>query len=306
MERFNKILVCLDQSPLDEELIKAAGKICELSPREVTFINVIREFSLPEELKKEFPNFIENAIEERKSQIRENVIKHFTWPDLDVKIKIIQGEPPAKAILSYAGKKDIDLIIAGRKKKSTSSGVLMSRLARRADCSFLMIAEGRNFELKKILVPVDFSEHSQLAIEKAVDFSTLVENKVDIYAQNVYTVPSGYRYTGKTFEEFSQIMKENAMKNYEAFIRTIDTKGKEIKSVYSHNDNDDFVSDIRDHAKKHKIDLIIIGARGQTAASMLFIGSQAERIVMMNTNASMLVIRRKGDKAGFRELLQEL
>ena len=234
------------------------------------------------------------------------MIKHFTWPDLDVRIKVLQGEPPGKAIVTYASKKDIDLIIAGRKKTDTSSGVLMSRLARKADCSFLMIAEGRQFELKKILVPIDFSEHSQLAIQKAVDFSTLVENKVDIYAQNVYTVPSGYHYTGKTLEEFAQIMKENAMKSFESFIRTVDTKGKQIKAVYSLNDNDDFVSDIRDHAKKHKIDLIIIGARGQTVASMLFIGSQAERIVMMKTNASMLVIRRKGDKAGFRELLKEL
>jgi nucleotide-binding universal stress UspA family protein len=306
MEKFNKILVCLDQSSLDEELIKATGKICELSPREVTFINIIKEFNLPSELLQEFPDFVEKAIEERKEQIRENIIKHFTWPDLDVKIKVIQGEPPAKAILTYAGKKQIDLIISGRKKKSTSSGVLMSRLARRADCSFLMIAEGRQFELKKILVPVDFSEHSQLAIEKAVDFSTLVENKVDIYAQNVYTVPSGYHSTGKTLEEFAQIMKENAMKSYESFIRSIDTRGKQIKAVYSLDDNDDFVSEIREYAKKQKIDLIIIGARGRTVASMLFIGSQAERIVMMNTNASMLVIRRQGDKAGFRELLQEL
>jgi nucleotide-binding universal stress UspA family protein len=306
MEKFNKILVCLDQSSLDEQLIQAAGKICELSPREVTFINVIKEFELPSELLKEFPNFIENALEERKAQIRENVVKNFSWPDLDVKIKILQGEPPAKAILTYASKKEIDLIIAGRKKKNTSSGVLMSRLARRADCSFLMIAEGRSFDLKKILVPIDFSEHSGLAIEKAIDFSSLVENNVDIYAQNVYTVPSGYHYTGKTLDEFAQIMKENAMKSFETFMRTIDTRGQKIKPVYSLNDNDDFVSDIREYTKKHKIDLIIIGARGQTRASMLFIGSQAERIVMMNTSASMLVIRRKGDKAGFRELLQEL
>ncbi len=306
MEKYDKILVCLDQSEMDEDVIHAAGKICELNPSEITFVNVMRDFDLPEEMKKEFPDFMEKALEERKQQIRESVIKHFTWPDLDVRIKIMQDDSPAKAIVSYATKKKIDLIIAGRKKKSTSSGVLMSRLARRADCSFLMVAEGRKFDFKRILVPIDFSEHSALAVQKALDFAILSTELVELYTQNVYTVPSGYHYTGKTHKEFAQIMKDNAMKSYEAFMKNIETGGRKIKPIYSLNDNEDFVSDIKDQATRHKTELIIIGARGQTAASMLFIGSKAERIVMMHTGASMLVVRKKGDKAGIKDLLQEL
>lgn len=304
MEKYEKVLVCLDQSPLDVELILTASKICELAPREITFINVIRDFVLPDEVKKEFPNFMENALEERKAQIRDSVKQHFSWPDLDVHIKVVQGDSPAKAILQYANKKHIDLIIAGRKKKG--SGVMISRIARRADCSFLMIAEGHKFQLKKILVPIDFSDYSRVALTKAIEFANLVPTKVDIYAQNVYTVPTGYHYTGKTYEEFAQVMKENAMKSYEAFIRTVETGTKEIKPIYSLNDNDDFVSDIKEVAKRIKADLIILGARGQTTASLLFIGSKAERIVMMHTSTSMLLVRQKGDKAGLRELLKDL
>jgi hypothetical protein len=96
------------------------------------------------------------------------------------------------------------------------------------------------------------------------------------------------------------------MKSYEAFMKNIETGGRKIKPIYSLNDNEDFVSDIKDQAARHKTELIIIGARGQTAASMLFIGSKAERIVMMHTGASMLVVRKKGDKAGIKDLLQEL
>ncbi len=303
MERFKKILVCLDQSPLDIDIIKATGVLCELMPREVTFINVIREFSLPDQMIKEFPDFMETALKERKEEIRASLKEHFTWPDVDVKIEIVQGHP-AKAILKFANSNEFDLIVSGRRK--SGSGVIRSRLARRSDCSFLLIAEGAKLELNRIIVPIDFSEHSEMAVLKAIDFARMVPNLVEIYAQNVYTVPSGYRYTGKTRDEFAEIMKENAEKDYEAFIRNVDTDGKEIKPIFSHNDNDDFVSDIRDQARELKAELIIIGAKGQTPASALFIGSRAERIVMMDTDSSMLMVRKKGEKAGFMDFIDEL
>lgn len=303
MEPYKKILVCLDLTHIDHDVIAATNKICDMSPREVTFINVIPDFDIPEEMQKAFPNLIENAIEERKAEIREFLKEHFEWPNADIVIKVVQGQP-AKAILKYSVKGDYDLIIAGRKKKG--SGILRSRLARRADCSFLMIAEGRKFDLNKILVPVDFSDNSKLALEKAVHYARLVPNLVKIYAQNIYTVPTGYRYTGKTYDEFAEIMKENAMKDYEVFFRTVDNDGKKIRPIYSLNDNDEFVSDIRDEAKKRKIDLVIIGAKGQTPTSALFIGSKAERIVQMNIDCSMLVVRRKGEKAGFMDFIDEL
>ena len=96
------------------------------------------------------------------------------------------------------------------------------------------------------------------------------------------------------------------MKEYQSFFRTVENDGKEIEAIYSLNDNDEFVSDIRDEAKARNVDMIIIGAKGQTTASALLIGSKAERIVQMKTDSSMLVVRKKGVKAGFKEFLDEL
>ena len=87
MERFKKILVCLDQSSLDNDIIAATNKICDLVPREVTFINVIPDFNIPDEMQKAFPNLIEKALDERKNEIREFLKEKFTWPDADIVIK---------------------------------------------------------------------------------------------------------------------------------------------------------------------------------------------------------------------------
>ncbi|MCP4456660.1 MAG: universal stress protein [Cytophagales bacterium] len=303
MEKYQKILVCLDHSKIDANLIKAANRICELSPREITFVNVIRDHEVPEEMMKQFPNFMENATKERTKEIRAEIDKFFAWPDMNVDTQVVHGQP-AKAILKIANEKNADLIISG--KKQNSLGVVRSRLARRADCSFLMVSKGFDFEIKRILVPIDFSHHSRLALERAVSLAKLMRNPVEIFAQNVYQLPSGYHYTGKTQDEFIEIMKKNAIEGFENFIKSVDTDGMEIKTIYSLNDNDDFVSDIKAEAQNLNADLIIIGAKGQTTASGLFIGSRAERMVMMNTHSSMLVVRIKGKKSGFKDFLKEL
>lgn len=303
MEPFKKILVCLDQSDLDNDIINATNKICELSPREVTFINVIPDFQVPDEMKKAFPKLVENALNERKEEIREILKEKFVWPNADVVIKVVQGQP-AKAIISYANKGNFDLIISGRKEES--SGVLKSRLARRSDCSFMMISENSKFNLRRILVPIDFSENSKLALERAVVFAGLVPEEVEVFAQNIYTVPSGYHYTGKSYDEFAEVMRQNSEKEFKNFMKGVDHGDQEIKPIYSLNDNDEFVSDIRDQARTLNVDLIIIGAKGQTAASAIFIGSKAERIVQMKTDTNMLVERKKGEKSGFMDFIDEL
>jgi len=304
MESYKKILVCLEYSSLDTELIIAASRLSELQPKEIIFINVIPEFNLPEEVAAQFPNFEENTKKERKAELSEKISKHYPADaKASAKIEILQGQP-AKAILKYAAKNKIDLIISGRKKNSL--GVVKSRLARRADCSFLMIAEGLPFDLKRILVPVDFSEHSKLAVENAIEIAKIMPRKVEIFAQNVYSVPAGYHYTGKSYEEFAEIMRQNAEKDFKSFIRKVNTQGIKIKPIYSLDDNEDFVSDIKDEARKLEAELIIVGAKGQTSASALFIGSRAERIVMMPVHTSMLVVRKPGDKSGFMDFFQEL
>lgn len=304
MEKYHKILVCLDHSKFDISLIRVVNKICEMGPREITFVNIIRDYEIPDEVVEAFPDFMENAIQERKKVIEATITKHFKWPEIDVDVQVKHGQP-AKTILKVASKRNIDLIISG--KKQNSLGIVRSRLARRADCSFLLIAKESlpNF-VERVLVPIDFSEHSRMAIERAVSFVDLVPNRVEIFAQNVFHVPTGYHYTGKSYKEFVEIMKANAMKNFESFIKTVNINGKEIKSIFSLNDNDNFVSDIKDEAENLKVSLLIIGAKGQTATSSLLIGSRAERLVMMDTNSSILVVRSKGQRSGFKEFLQEL
>ncbi|CAN5429179.1 hypothetical protein BH23BAC1_BH23BAC1_18120 [soil metagenome] len=303
MYPIKKILVGHDLTDIDVTLIKFAAFIAKASSsQKVYFINVIRELHLPTEVQKEFPKLLDNALEERKAHMTELVKANFDSEDIDFRVTVKEGVP-AKKILKYSLEKS-DLIMVGRKVNLKGSGLISYRLARRAACSLFIVPEGLEPKIKNILVPSDFSDYSVIAMEEAVNLATNI--KAQIVVQNVYHVPAGYHFTGKTFEEFIKIMEKHSRRDYRKFMKQIDTKGLKPKVIYSLDNNDDPVEDIYEMALKLRPDCVVIGAKGRTATTAIFLGSLAERLVQVNKKFPLFVVRPKGKNAGLLEFLLEI
>ncbi len=307
MYKIEKIIVCLDQSEMDETLVKFASFIAKINQsKKIYFTNVIRNLSIPKDILLEFPDLINNMVEERKGQMKKMVNAHYGPNEgMDFSFSVKEGQL-SKKILKLANEKSADLILIGRKTSLQGSGVASQRLARRASCSLMIVPENSKPKAKRLLVPSDFSDYSKDALEEAIEIAEKNGGKVEIICQNVYTVPSGYHFTGKTYEEFSGIMLKHAETNYRKFLRKIDTKGIKIKPLYTKDEDDDPVVDIIEKAKEIKADMIIIGVKGRTAATALFIGSLAERLIQMNDEVPLLVTRPKGKNAGIIEYILEI
>lgn len=60
--------------------------------------------------------------------------------------------------------------------------------------------------------------------------------------------------------------------------------------------------------KAHEINAnaIIIGAKGRTATTAFFLGSIAERLIQLDNDIPLMIVRPKGKNAGFLEFLKEL
>lgn len=307
MYQIKKLIVCLDQTPLDETLIKFAVFIARINQtKKVYFTNIIRNLQIPKDVLKEFPNLVENMVDERKSEMKEVVAKFWDKDSTSEISYIVKEGQLAKKVLKLAHDKSADMIVVGRKVTLPGSGVGAQRLARRASCTLMIIPENSVAKIDKILVPSDFSEYSKDALEEAILISERNNKSIEIICQNVYTVPSGYHYTGKSYEEFAAIMHTHAEIKYKKFIRKIDTKGVTITPVYTRDEDDDPVEDIVNKASEIQADGIIIGAKGRTAATALFLGSIAERLIRMNDKIPMLVIRPKGKNAGILDYILEI
>lgn len=307
MYQIKKLIVCLDQTAMDETLVNFASFIAKINQtKKVYFTNIIRNLNIPKEVLKEFPNLIENMVEERKAQMKEVVEKNWDKSiETDITYVVKEGQL-AKKILKFAAEKSADMILVGRKVTLPGSGVGTQRLARRASCTLTIVPENSIPKISKILVPSDFSDYSKDALEEAILISERNGKNIEVICQNVYSVPSGYHFTGKSYDEFAGIMQVHAEINYKKFIRKIDTKNVQITPVYTKDEDDDPVEDIIKKAMEVNADAIIIGAKGRTAATALFLGSMAERLIQLNDKIPLLVTRPKGKNAGILEYILEI
>jgi nucleotide-binding universal stress UspA family protein len=307
MYLIKKLIVCLDQTPLDQTLIEHAVFIAKVNQtKKIYFANIIKNLSIPKEVLDEFPNLIENMINERKEAMEKLVGDHFKdLKGVSISFVVKEGNL-SKKILKLAEEKSSDMIIIGRKVDLPGTGVASQRLARRASCSLLIVPEGSKPRINKLLVPSDFSDYSKDALEEAIMIVAKHGGKAEIVCQNVFSVPTGYHFTGKSYEEFTEIMKMHAEINFKKFIRKIDTKGIQITPIYTKDDDDDPVQEIVSKALEIEADGIIIGAKGRTAATALFIGSMAERLIQYNDSLPLLVTRPKGKNAGILDYILEI
>lgn len=307
MYQIKKLIVCLDQSSLDETLIRFASFIAKANQtKKIYFTNIIRNLNIPKEVLAEFPNLIENMVEERKAQMKEVVENNFLKTDEIEFSYVVKEGQLSKKVLKLAHEKSADMILVGRKVNLPGTGVISQRLARRASCSLLIIPENSVPKINRLLVPSDFSDYSKDAMEEAILIAEKYGKKTEIVCQNVFTVPSGYHFTGKSYEEFTSIMQMHAEINFRKFIRKIDIKNIQITPIYTQDEDDDPVEDILAKAKEINADAIIIGAKGRTAATALFIGSMAERLIQLNDEFPLLVTRPKGKNAGILDYILEI
>lgn len=126
----------------------------------------------------------------------------------------------------------------------------------------------------KILVPVDFSEHSRKAVRYAFAFARQFDAEVTlvhIIEQIVY--PGDWMYPPITMTDFAVEKSDEIMKR----LRLLDTgSGVKIGHVVRPGRAWKEVTEI---AREEKSDLIILATHGYTGLKHVLLGSVAEKIV---------------------------
>jgi nucleotide-binding universal stress UspA family protein len=299
MKKFKKVLVGLDLSPMDEILIKKTAKLVHLLEMEmVYFVHVADDLTISEEIKKSYPGLSTSGDEEIEKEITAKIHQLGFPQDAGFEVEAKEGNP-LETILRWSKIKDVDLIVLGRKHDMKGSGSLAKRIAHKSPCSVLFLTEdvGDSF-LTPIMVPIDFSFYSMLALDLAKEIS---QDMNDVKCYHVYEVPSGYSKTGKSYEEFRTIMLHNAKEDYQKFIAKNNLPEYDCNLILREKGNR--AVNLIHHAKKDYVGLIVIGSRGRTDSAALLIGSVAEKLITLNNEIPMLILKKKGENMHFLEAL---
>ncbi len=144
--------------------------------------------------------------------------------------------------------------------------------------------------MKKILVPVDFSECSEHALRVASD---LAKNyNAEIIALHMMGMNDNVLTNTQTKEMLEGIYYIRlAKKRFEKFLNKEFLKTVKVTdSVYNYTD----FSELNKVAKENNADLIVMGSHGSSGLTEVFVGSNTEKVVR-NSEIPVLVIKNKHD-----------
>ncbi|MEW6427733.1 MAG: universal stress protein [Thermodesulfobacteriota bacterium] len=132
-------------------------------------------------------------------------------------------------------------------------------------------------DIKKILVPVDFSENSAKIVEAALFF----RGKCDAAICFVFVVQSFEDYSGffvphMPIATFEQELLDSAEKKMKDFLR--DLVGNDVPYAWKVLSGD-VAEEIVSHAEAERVDLIIMGTHGYKGLEKILFGSVAEKVV---------------------------
>lgn len=303
MYRYKRLLVGLSLNNQDGTSIQYAAMISRLAKSErVVFAHVASSLDIPEDLRKEYPELVRPVDEFAKDEMQKLVHDHWDGhPGAQLEFEVDEGSPLIE-LLRRAKQKEIDLLIMRKRREPLESGSLFEKIARKAPCSVLFIPEGAAPTFKNILVPVDFSENSVDAMDVAVAFASAA-GIGEIHCLHVYYVPIGYYKTGKSFEQFAEIMKGHAISHYEDFIKKIDLKGCYVTPFFKLEK--DAAKAIEEVTREHEVDLLIMGAKGRRAGAGVLLDSVTEHEIR-TTTIPIVAVKKKGEGMGLLEALLKL
>jgi nucleotide-binding universal stress UspA family protein len=134
-------------------------------------------------------------------------------------------------------------------------------------------------KIKRILVPIDFSEPSMAALDFAVQLSHSLRSQLTVLfvVEPVYLAVPGDMYAPNTSVDMLLVEQQRAGRQQLLKIsQDLNKKGVKCKGLLAVGPVYHMIADT---ARKTKADLLVLGTHGRTGLSRVLLGSVAERVV---------------------------
>ena len=287
---------------MDESVVSYASVIARaFNFDSVYFLHVTTSLELPQEIHEKYGDMMAPVDETLETEMNQTIKEFFDAPDAcDVKVHVATGNI-TNEVLKYSKVKMVDLILLGRKAELTGSGLHSKKIAKSASASILFVPEKPILKLEKLLIPIDYSKYSEMAFMLGVDIQKHFGCK--LLSNHVYRVPTGYYKSGKTYEEFADIMLENTKKDCDRFFSNMELDGVDYEHTYALDDDPHPADKIYRTAVEEKADMIVLGSKGRSGAISMLIGSVAERLVMEDNDIPLLLVKKRDENIGLLEAL---
>ncbi|HEV7231010.1 MAG TPA: universal stress protein [Bacteroidia bacterium] len=158
----------------------------------------------------------------------------------------------------------------------------------------------KNFQIKRILIPTDFSATGLLALEQGAYLAQA--SKAELHLFHVVEVPD-YVFSvpdeavrmdteetiGKIMQDKMDQTANDIRTQYGVTVKTLNSVGR-------------ILTEVTDYVKENNIDLIVMGTHGAKGFDEYILGSNANRVVE-HADCPVITVQTKPRKPGFSEII---
>lgn len=202
------------------------------------------------------------------------------FPSNRIVEKVLDGDSPGERIIEYADEIGADLVVmgthGGRSAKRFLAGSVAERVVREAPCPVLTVRSTTGVHIKRILVPVDFSDRSRATVPIAEALAEVYGARLELlYVIDEDAVPMAHvpllgpvRVSGQEVQARFHKLMEKLVAQYNGSVKVSGSV------VLGHP-----ARDILSRAEEDEIDMIVMSTHGRTGLERMFLGSVAEKVV---------------------------
>lgn len=303
MYRYERLLVGLTGADRDKTTVQYAAMISRLASSEsAVFAHVAKSHDVPEQIRRKYAELLEPDVSDLRERMSRLTAEYSSFdPEAEVSFEVKEGVPLVE-MLRIAQHNETDLVLVGKTTEHHGSGMLPEKLARKAPCSVLVVPEHSQASIRKVLVALDFSEYSGGTLEVATAFASAA-SAPEIVCLHVYDEAARYLRSGEMYRELTEIIQQEAQRQYGKLLTTCDLKGCSPRPVFWTGGRP--WEAIAEAAETERADLIVVGARGRTAPAAFVLGSVTERLIA-STTIPLLAVKRKGTGLRLLDVLLNL
>ncbi len=152
--------------------------------------------------------------------------------------------------------------------------------------------------MKKIIVPVDFSKHSEYAIESAAILAK--RNNSEILAVHMLELSeTSFSQSDSNNQLNDLFIMKRAEQQFEDFLNKKFLEGVKVTPIIKRFK---VFRELNEIAKSEHADLVIMGSHGTSGMSEIFIGSNTERVVR-HSDIPVLVIKNQPNNMHFENVV---
>ena len=192
--------------------------------------------------------------------------------DIDVDLEVVKGSPAWELVAR--AKAALAVVVGSSTADAFTAGPVTRRVARKAVGDILVVRRQPRVPYRRVVVAVDFSEPSRVAVERAMELFP------DAELTAVFSLPSRFdpmlSVAGLFQEELeaSRVNRIEAAKDrmaefalpWDGQLRTMVVDGPPAETI------DEVV-------RRRNADLAVVGSRGATATRMVLLGTVAESLI---------------------------